>query len=159
MKKSPVAACARRSSSFTLSGRHVGERMPLSNRAPRVLKILNRASLKKQMVCYSSEKPTYPRNMQTSFVLTTVAPHALASCSPPQATLSSGVVRGTATTVPHAEHAVNMFLGVPYAEVSERFSPATPVQPWEGALDATSFGPSCPQNFGVNRKSIYVVVH
>lgn len=37
------------------------------------------------------------------------------------------------------------FLGVPYAR-AERFAYASPVEHWEGELDAGSFGPSCPQN-------------
>ncbi len=37
------------------------------------------------------------------------------------------------------------FLGVPYAK-AERFVYAEPVTAWEGELDATRPGPSCPQN-------------
>ncbi len=37
------------------------------------------------------------------------------------------------------------FLGVPYAR-AERFGYAEQVEHWEGTLDATRFGPSCPQN-------------
>ncbi len=38
-----------------------------------------------------------------------------------------------------------MFLGVPYAR-AERFAYAEPVERWKGTLDATRFGPGCPQN-------------
>ena len=37
------------------------------------------------------------------------------------------------------------FLGVPYAR-AERFRYASPVTRWDGTLDATRFGPACPQN-------------
>lgn len=37
------------------------------------------------------------------------------------------------------------FLGVPFAKAA-RFAYAQPVDRWDGALDATRFGPSCPQN-------------
>lgn len=41
------------------------------------------------------------------------------------------------------------FLGVPYARAA-RFAYAEPIEHWEGELDATSFGPSCPQNRAVH---------
>ena len=37
------------------------------------------------------------------------------------------------------------FLGVPYA-CAERFAYCTPMESWDGPLDATEFGPGCPQN-------------
>ena len=37
------------------------------------------------------------------------------------------------------------FLGVPFAKAA-RFAYAQPVEHWDGVLDATHFGPSCPQN-------------
>ena len=37
------------------------------------------------------------------------------------------------------------FLGVPFAK-AERFAYARSVEHWEGELDATRFGPACPQN-------------
>ena len=37
------------------------------------------------------------------------------------------------------------FLGVPYAR-AERFAYASAVEHWDGVLDATAFGPACPQN-------------
>ena len=40
------------------------------------------------------------------------------------------------------------FLGVPFAR-AERFCYAEPVERWEGELDATRFGPGCPQNRAV----------
>lgn len=41
------------------------------------------------------------------------------------------------------------FLGLPYAH-AERFAYAVPVTAWEGELDATGFGFSCPQNRAVH---------
>ena len=41
------------------------------------------------------------------------------------------------------------FLGVPFAE-AERFQYATPVDRWDGVLDATKPGPACPQNRAVH---------
>ena len=41
------------------------------------------------------------------------------------------------------------FLGVPYARAG-RFEYAQPAERWEGTLDATDFGPACPQNRGVH---------
>jgi len=56
---------------------------------------------------------------------------------------SLGAVRGIET-----EHCVQ-FLGVPYARAS-RFDYAAPVEHWDGELDATAFGPACPQNRAVH---------
>lgn len=41
------------------------------------------------------------------------------------------------------------FLGVPYAHAG-RFEYAHPVDRWDGVLDATAFGPACPQNRAVH---------
>ena len=41
-----------------------------------------------------------------------------------------------------------MYLGVPFAR-AERFSYAEPMEHWDGELDATRFGPGCPQNRAV----------
>jgi para-nitrobenzyl esterase len=56
-----------------------------------------------------------------------------------------GTVRGT------AKAGVHVFKGIPYAAapVGElRFRPPAARKPWSGVLDATSYGPSCPQPFG-----------
>ncbi len=42
-----------------------------------------------------------------------------------------------------------VFLGVPYAH-ARRFAYAEPVERWDGVLDATRFGPACPQNRAVH---------
>ncbi len=56
---------------------------------------------------------------------------------------SGGELRGLETPRCRA------FLGVPYAR-AERFAYAQPAGTWEGVLDATAFGPSCPQNRAVH---------
>ena len=81
----------------------------------------------------------------------------LASCQPPTATISAGIVQGVTTSLPHAEHAVNAFLGVPYASIPTRFSRAVPVTPWTKPLSGSAFGPACPQNFGINRKEMITI--
>ena len=42
-----------------------------------------------------------------------------------------------------------VFLGVPFGKAG-RFEYAQPVESWEGVLDATRFGPGCPQNRAVH---------
>lgn len=54
-----------------------------------------------------------------------------------------GEIRGRKTASGRA------FLGVPYAHAG-RFAYACPVNHWAGVLDATEFGPSCPQNRAVH---------
>jgi acetylcholinesterase len=67
---------------------------------------------------------------------------------PPTATIASGVLVGTQTTLPGASDApVNKFLGVPYAAPPVRFSLATPPDPWTTPRDASQYGGVCPQNY------------
>ncbi|XP_071496957.1 cholinesterase-like [Diadema antillarum] len=40
---------------------------------------------------------------------------------------------------------VDVFLGVPYADPPERFSPPKPKTPWSGYINATEFKPACMQ--------------
>lgn len=51
----------------------------------------------------------------------------------------AGKVRG------FEKQGVVQFRGIPYA-TTERFRPATPVEPWGGVRDATEYGPMAPQN-------------
>lgn len=44
------------------------------------------------------------------------------------------------------DNGIYTFLGVPYAEATERFKPASPVTPWEGVREATAYGAISPQN-------------
>jgi para-nitrobenzyl esterase len=48
----------------------------------------------------------------------------------------------------YTENGVNIFLGIPYAAPpvgNLRWRPPQPVQKWRSTLDATEFGPTCPQ--------------
>ena len=49
-------------------------------------------------------------------------------------TVIGGQIQGTQA------NGVWSFLGIPYAEVNERFVPASEVTPWEGVRDADSYG-------------------
>ncbi|MGW0908674.1 carboxylesterase/lipase family protein [Streptomyces sp. NPDC002853] len=54
-----------------------------------------------------------------------------------------GPVRGT------VENGIAVFRGIPYAAAPVgplRFAPPAPVPPWDGVLDTTAFGPTCPKN-------------
>jgi para-nitrobenzyl esterase len=58
-------------------------------------------------------------------------------------TLSTGVVSGTAAD------GIRRFLGIPYAAPpfgALRFALPVPVEPWTGVRDATTFGPTAPQD-------------
>ena len=62
--------------------------------------------------------------------------------SSPQATLSTGAVRGS------EEEGVARFLGIPYAQPpfgENRFRSPQPVPAWESIREATQFGPTAPQ--------------
>lgn len=52
---------------------------------------------------------------------------------------AAGQIQGT------IENGIYRYLGVPYARAAERFVPAEAVEPWEGVLQADSFGPMSPQ--------------
>lgn len=53
---------------------------------------------------------------------------------------ANGKIRGSLTD------SVYQYLGIPYAEAKERFTPAAPVQPWSGVLDANAVGAMSPQS-------------
>ena len=66
----------------------------------------------------------------------------------PTATIDSGALIGTTTTLSAATGPVNKFLGVPYAvSPPERFSPPSPVQAFAEPYDATETKASCIQQF------------
>jgi acetylcholinesterase len=81
--------------------------------------------------------------------LVSLYPGPTSSIVPPTATLSYGAVQGIQTTLAGAEYPVNKFLGIPYAEPPQRFSPAAEVLPRKDPIKATAFGATCPQSFGV----------
>ncbi|KAI9846804.1 MAG: hypothetical protein M1837_003653 [Sclerophora amabilis] len=78
-------------------------------------------------------------------VLVTAAPPA--SVPSATATVASGVVVGTTTTLPSATTAVNKFLGIPFAAPPERFSPAQEPAAWSDPLEVSAFKPACIQQF------------
>lgn len=62
-------------------------------------------------------------------------------------TIESGTLRGAKAMTA----GVRVFRGIPYAKPPVRdlrWRPPQPVEPWEGARDATEFGPSCIQPAG-----------
>ncbi|ESO84273.1 hypothetical protein LOTGIDRAFT_108546, partial [Lottia gigantea] len=64
---------------------------------------------------------------------------------------SLGAIRGRIAT--HDEGLVQQFLGIRYAKPpvgSLRFEKPISVDSWQGELDGTQFGPSCPQIFPYN---------
>lgn len=81
----------------------------------------------------------------------TETPQAASEASetdPSQEAVSSeeGIAETTAGLVQGTDHdGIWSYLGVPYAEAKERFVPAEEVEPWEGVLEADSYGPMSPQ--------------
>ena len=68
---------------------------------------------------------------------------AAGSATAPIVTTSGGAVRGTTAGT------VAEFLGIPYAAPptgSLRWRPPQPASSWSGVRNATTFGPSCPQD-------------
>lgn len=57
-----------------------------------------------------------------------------AELSVPTAQVTGGKISGSRV------NGVAQFLGIPYAEASERFTPAGPVKPWKGTRKATTYG-------------------
>jgi len=63
-----------------------------------------------------------------------------------QAANDDGIVQTTAGQIQGTnQDGIERFLGVPYAQATERFVPAQDVEPWEGVLKADSYGPMSPQ--------------
>ncbi|KIW41286.1 uncharacterized protein PV06_06858 [Exophiala oligosperma] len=67
--------------------------------------------------------------------------------SAPTVNIDAGMVVGTTTTVPGTTATVSEFLGVPFAASPTRFAPPTRAVPWSTPLQATAYGPACPQQF------------
>jgi hypothetical protein len=74
----------------------------------------------------------------------------------PEATLASGVVLGTTTSLASATATVNQFLGVPFAAPPKRFSP--PIQPkaWKKPLDTSIRSPACLQQINCEYTPSYI---
>ncbi|KAL5384915.1 hypothetical protein DPSP01_005022 [Paraphaeosphaeria sporulosa] len=65
----------------------------------------------------------------------------------PTATIDSGVIVGTTTSLPSAPAVVNKFLGVPFAAPPNRFEPPRNHKPWTQPLDTKTRKPACVQEF------------
>ncbi|KAI9758888.1 MAG: hypothetical protein M4579_002772 [Chaenotheca gracillima] len=77
-----------------------------------------------------------------------LAAPAAGSAPSATATIDSGVVVGTTTSVPSATVSVNKFLGIPFAaSPPERFSPPAKPASWSSPLDVSAFKPACIQQF------------
>lgn len=67
---------------------------------------------------------------------------------PATATIDAGILHGTTTSLPAATATVNKFLGIPFAKNPPlRFGPPEKNEPFSTALNVSSFGPSCLQQF------------
>ncbi|KAJ3549846.1 hypothetical protein NM208_g297 [Fusarium decemcellulare] len=88
---------------------------------------------------------------------TVVAYPNLKRADKPTATIDSGVVVGTTTSIPDSDTVVNQFLGIPFAEKPVRFSPPEPVkgwnESWDKPYDASIFKPACIQKFNYPEES------
>ena len=65
----------------------------------------------------------------------------------PSATLDSGVIVGTTTSLPSSSITVNKFLGIPFAAPPVRFSPPVSPAKWSEPLDTSAQKPACIQQF------------
>ena len=65
----------------------------------------------------------------------------------PTATINSGVIAGTTTSLPSSPITVNKFLGIPFGAPPVRFSPPQPPAPWQSIYDASEYKPACIQTF------------
>ena len=65
----------------------------------------------------------------------------------PTATLDSGVIVGTTTSLPSSSVTVNKFLGIPFAAPAERFVEPRSPKKWSGTLDTTKPKAACIQAF------------
>ncbi|KAI9699141.1 MAG: hypothetical protein M1836_003331 [Candelina mexicana] len=66
----------------------------------------------------------------------------------PSVTIASGVLIGTAVSLPAATAPVNRFLGIPFAaSPPERFGTPQEPAPWSEPLNVTTYKPACIQQF------------
>ena len=90
------------------------------------------------------------------FLVHTIAP-VLATQRCPSATIDSGPIVGTSTSVPGSPFTVNKFLGIPFAAPPVRFKAPEPPVPWDSVYNASTYRPSCIQQFDYpeeNRKRL-----
>lgn len=65
----------------------------------------------------------------------------------PTATIDSGIVIGTSTSIPSSPFTVQQFLGIPYAAAPVRFKPPRNPISWSSPYNASTYKPSCFQQF------------
>ena len=64
-----------------------------------------------------------PKALAICFALSSTALAQITACSSPTATVDSGILIGTTTSLPAATASINKFLGVPFAQPPVRFAP------------------------------------
>lgn len=69
-----------------------------------------------------------------------------AAAARPTATVDSGSVIGTTTSIPSVGTA-NKYLGIPFARIPARFSPSVTITNFSGSFDASNYGFTCYQQF------------
>lgn len=87
-----------------------------------------------------------PQNNATRAQVATILRNYLTMDTAGGDTQADGIVRTTAGLVQGTnEDGIYRYLGVPYAQATERFVPAEEVTPWEGVRMADTYGPMSPQ--------------
>lgn len=82
-----------------------------------------------------------------AFYAITVSSTPCSTEARPTASIDSGVVVGTTTSLPSSPTTVNQFLGIPFGEPPIRFNPPHPAASWESPYDASEYKPACVQEF------------
>jgi carboxylesterase type B len=76
-----------------------------------------------------------------------------------EATITSGVLIGTTTSLPSATATVNKFLGIPFADLPpKRFFPPTQTEAWKKPLNVSAWKLACIQQFNCGFAD-YKVIH
>lgn len=91
---------------------------------------------------YAAESTNNANAMQLIYEQSAYNPHlqdAVVADDESIVKIESGSIRGS------VHDGVYQYLGVPYAEATERFVKAEKVAPWDGIKDMTAYGPQCPQ--------------
>lgn len=88
-----------------------------------------------------------PFALSLVFYATTVFSAPESTDAPPSASIDSGVIVGTTTSLPFSPVTVNKFLGIPFAAPPVRFSPPEPPEPWKFPYDASEYKSVCVQQF------------
>lgn len=98
--------------------------------------------------CGQAQPAATSEQLETTVSQSTDSHNGQSMEAPSQAqdTMAEGVVQTTAGQVQGTDQeGIYRYLGVAYAQATERFVPAGPVEPWEGVRFADSYGPISPQ--------------